>query len=178
MSSHCLQEWPLSSFSQLLHPCIPSSPPGHPGPLHASFPCSYVHICFLHNFPGPAIPANTQWSANTQLQVRFHLTNTGSVKGGLGQSPTQSSKTQIAGKWCLRPQAPCLCYSSKFRHEILPTFLFSHQQHHIMSDMNQEEGAAQGVNYHPWCSIPWMCSCKYKGGTCWMHNNRIELGEA
>lgn len=121
---------------------------------------------------GPAIPAHTK------LQVRFHLTNTASVKGGSGQSHTEWSKIQIAGKWCLRPQAPCLCCSSKFRHGILPTFLFSHQQHHIMSDMNQEEGAAQGVNYHLCCSVPWMCSCKHKAGTCWMNNNSRELGEA
>lgn len=51
MSSHCLPTVAASSFSQLLHPCIPFSLPQHPGFLHTSFLWSCIHSCFLPNFP-------------------------------------------------------------------------------------------------------------------------------
>lgn len=164
------QQWPSSSFSQLLHPCIPSSPPQHPGLLHASFPWFIVYICFSHNFPMALcwLPTILHWPCHPRkhtvvskhtvmgqgVQARLPLTRDRSVKGGFGQSHTQSSKTWVAGKWCLRPQAPCLCYSSKFRHEILPCTLLlplaaSHKEWH-----EPGEGAAQVLMSIPGAAFP------------------------
>lgn len=132
MSSHCLPAVAILHFLQLLHPCIPSSPPQHPGLLHASFPWSFVYICFLHSFPvALCCPSTILPSQDAHSAQQTHNYKAGSAgqasfnqrwewKRRLWPVP-HSVKQNSTGKLCLRPQA--LCYSSKFRHEILPCIL-------------------------------------------------------